>query len=193
MSRAESKSGDSSEELRRKFAESVVASAPASETQLLLTDYHWRNIPSEPWRGFNTWKFRVKGSAETPSILQALLHDDSYAYTFAGPYPPPQKPDVRGPYVLNRLSPQSFEPISRSNLWGEVDEFLREWSRPASRSEIGLDELIAKSIDEADELLHLKHDDSYLFETSWIVQDFHEFIAIGRGAGSVLVVTTSAD
>jgi hypothetical protein len=58
---------------------------------------------------------------------------------------------MRGPYVLSRLSVDSFVATTREAVWAQVDEFLVESGQPVSRSDLGIDELVGMVIDKADD------------------------------------------
>ncbi len=64
---------------------------------------------------------------------------------------------------------------------------------PTSRLELGIDELVGTTIDDADELFELEGKETNLVSTASLLSGFHEFIAINRSENSVLVLVTSQD
>jgi hypothetical protein len=169
----------------------------ATGVRLLLTDFCRRGMPKESWRGILIWKFHIVPdlvSTDSPSILRSLLSHNAYPATFMHPYPDFPKPDARGPYILSRLSVDSFLPIAREVVWTQViDPFLQGSRHPVSLAELGIDALVRTCIDDADELFQLQGDDADHVEMARILAVYREVISINRRDNSVLVLVTSED
>lgn len=164
------------------------------ETRLLLTDYHRRGFPGASWRAFSIYRYRVvMGLNDSWSILDSLLHDDTYVNTFTSPFPEYPKPNARGPFILSRLSVDSFVPVSSEMIWELVDHFLEDVDPPAVRSDLELDALLGATLDDATELFHLQGTEEDRTDLANLLSDFNDFIAIGPDRSSVLVLTSHED
>jgi hypothetical protein len=103
---------------------------------------------------------------------------------------------VRGRFLLDRLTPDSFERTTAEDLWVTVDSFLQEWDPPSTRQDLNLDGLVGSVIDNANEIFRLSENEGARHEiegVSWILQGWAEFVAIDRRDGVVLAVVTSMD
>ena len=155
-----------------------------------------RSFPHFPWRRIDTWRYSIVDPAATDrDILRAMLADDHYAYSFMAPYPDQysSRRNLRGPFLLDKLTPDSFSPITAEMAWRQLDDFLRDWDPPASRADLELDHLVGGTIDSADSLLQLQEDTSIRHEFSWIIGDWGEFVAVDRAAGLVLDIARGFD
>jgi len=107
------------------------------------------------------WEFSLeKPDSDGSVILRSILDNQHYPYSFIAPYPNPTAeidgPLVRGPFLLDRLTPDSFESITAGEAWNAIDVFLREWDPPATREELDIDALVGDVIDTADEIFRPK-------------------------------------
>jgi hypothetical protein len=162
------------------------------DTYLRLTDYHERSFLRG--REILIWRFEIVGSAnDSSSLLRLLLRHNAYAHSCIGSYPPSPKPDMRGPFVLSRLSASSFTPVSKDGMWAQLDEFFREGELPTARADSQIDVLAGSAIEAADEIWQLLASDSDRYETGWIVGGFLDFVVVQRNARSMLVLATCVD
>ena len=94
-----------------------------------------RAFPDFPWQRIETWQYvLLDPNATNHEVLQALLHDQHYPYSFSSPYPEGRRlPPVRGPYLLESLTPYSFFPIAIEEAWSQLDQFLNDWDPPLTR------------------------------------------------------------
>lgn len=154
-----------------------------------------RAFPDFPWRRIETWRYvLLDPNATNHEVLQALLHDQHYPYSFSSPYPEGRRlPPVRGPYLLESLTPDSFFPIAIEEAWSQLDQFLNDWDPPLTRVDLELETLVGQSIETADEVFQLREDESKHSAYSWLVSEFGEFVVIDRDTKLILDVARAVD
>jgi hypothetical protein len=157
-----------------------------------------RGFPRATYRWVYTWEFAlVDPIASTHEILQSMLANEHYAYSFIAPYPNPAAsiggPKVRGPYTLDRLLPRSFRQIDSGQAWEQLDGFLQRWDPPASRADLDIDVLVGGILDTADDVLSLSAGEEDRQELHWTIGDWGEFVAINRAARIVLNLAMGYD
>jgi hypothetical protein len=154
-----------------------------------------RAFPDFPWRRIETWRYvLLDPSATADEVLEALLRDQHYAYSFTSPYPEGRRlPPVRGPYLLESLTPDSFLPITVEEAWSQLDQFLSDWDPPPTRVDLELESLIGQSLETGDEVFQLREDQSKHSEYSFLVSEYGECVVIDRDAKLVLDVAHAVD
>jgi hypothetical protein len=155
-------------------------------------------FPDLLWFAVDIGIFDLEPEASDAEITTELLANARAAYSYIAPRPNPELDGerVHGPYVLDRLGPDSFEASNAQELWSWLDECSGVWIPPRTRSDLGLDELLEDAVASADRILRLKEDPSPFNEihrTAHILGMFAEFLLIGRSVRRVLDIITWQD
>ncbi|MFJ4657994.1 hypothetical protein ACIP5Y_42565 [Nocardia sp. NPDC088792] len=150
--------------------------------------YHWVSLKA----------FRITADRPDTELLAALVRHPQYRDNYAGGGPDDQSsPSLHGPYLLDRISADSFNHLSP----GTAQTLLQQWADRASGtvSVAVQDELnrwvypvLTDSV--VFELPDLTHDAEH--DWGWIVgaiNGFHELVAIDRPSRVMTLVVASDD
>ena len=176
---------------------------------LWFKEFRVRTFPSETYRWICTFEYYLTdATCSSETILTALLQDEHYAHAFMSPFrtgsgvitylvPDGNVPvgdhKVRGPYLLDRLTPDSFDEINAEGAWEQIDEFLGGGRPPNSRSDLDLNTLVGNAFDTADELFRLREDVKAQHDVAWVISDWSELVVMDRSAKKVLNLAFGSD
>jgi hypothetical protein len=166
----------------------------------------WKHYayPRDPWRWFRILDYDVEDpAADSARILESLLLDPDYPDTLMGPEPSPwihmaaskQRDAVRGPYLVSKLTPDSYERVSPEVAQGILDESLGREIPPATAEEVGVARVFSETIRGENELLRLRDDPSAWHGLAFlkIVSDFEELVVLDRRNKRLRVVAAGHD
>jgi hypothetical protein len=165
-----------------------------------------------PWFHFvNIQKFGIGEAGDDAAVLEALRQHDRYQNGYFGPSGIGE--GVHGPYRVDRIAAESFEQVSAPSAVAEVRRWVaiatnidvpddaHEWLRAqlvvAPITEVLLREYVYDTISNADVVYRLRElpDEDRGPEgfPTHGPHGFHEFVAIDRAAGSVVLIVCTDD
>jgi len=156
------------------------------------------------FRPFDTWVdlkfFEIQTEAPDHSLLARLIEDVQYHDHYAGQDPSEQSQnDLHGPYWLDAITAEVFEPVSGASAGQELREWVSSWADPQDEDRPEVEAKLA-----ADVLPHLDGDSILRLpdlrqtaehEWGWVVGNagFHEFVVINRAAATLTLLVASDD
>lgn len=147
--------------------------------------------PTLAW--FDAKRFQVAPGSSDAQVLDALIRHPYYRDTYVTPNAHLDDEPVHGPYLHEHISVASYRPLSVARAERMVRAYAARHGLPRERAFTFEQRILGpiRSATSAYRLPVLGDEARYAF--GWILEDFHEVVAIDARSGDVTLLVMAID
>jgi hypothetical protein len=149
-------------------------------SRLVFHDHSVGRFPKESWTWVHVWSYEI-AEPECPDneLLQCLIEDESFAYSYVAPHPDPEVDGVRvhGPFRIEDLSIADFTQTEPERVTSTIEHFLNLGQAPHSLDEMSISTALSLPISVDTSTYELKGSGAF-HRMGRLIGDYSDFVLI---------------